>query len=272
MPDLACQPLNLQCILGVHRGLPSGHTMDDAIRHKESSLMPFSHVWLLLATLTSAPLFARSQAASLPANAEEADFAQLHHYRAQNATHTPAHARRVVFLGDSITEYWGLHSGTWFEQPEWLNRGIGGQTTQQLLLRERNDALDLHPRAIVIEAGSNDMRLGFSPEAIRDNIASIAELAHAHRVTVFITGMTPVCDCVRPLTGLRTVERIHHLNALLQQLCREQHWTYLDFNTPLTGPGGFMRRELTVDGVHPNSDGYKLLEPVVFEALRDYRK
>ena len=233
--------------------------------------MPLPRALLLLATLAFAPLFSRSQTAPLPANSEETDFAQLHHYRAQNAALPTAHAKRVVFLGDSITEYWGLHSGTWFAPPQWLNRGIGGQTTQQLLLRERNDALDLHPRAIVIEGGGNDMRLGFSPEAIRDNIASIAELARAHRVTVFIAGMAPVCDCVRPLTGLRTVERIHRLNALLQQLCREQHWTYLDFNTPLADADGLMRKELTVDGVHPNTDGYKLLEPVVLEALHDYR-
>jgi lysophospholipase L1-like esterase len=237
--------------------------------------MEFIRVLPLFALLALTPALAQTSirvSAAVPAaNGEETDFAQMHHYRDANAALSSAAARRVVFLGDSITQYWGWHNGTWFPQKEWINRGIGGQTTQQLLLRERHDALDLHPDAMVIEGGANDMRLGFSPEAIRDNVATIAELARAHGITVFIAGMTPVCDCVRPLTGLRTVDRIHRLNALLQQLCREQHWVYLDFNTPLAAPDGLMRKELTVDGVHPNDAGYKLLEPVVNQALRAYR-
>jgi len=225
----------------------------------------------ILLFLALAPSCLYAQAPPAAVNSEEADFAQLHRYHAANAALPSPQAPRVVFLGDSITEYWGSRNGTWFAQPEWINRGIGGQTTQQLLLRERNDALDLHPQAIVLEGAANDMRLGFSPETIRDNIASMAELARARGITVFIAAMTPVCDCVRPLTGLRTVDRIHHLNALLQQLCHENHWGYLDFNTPLAAPDGLMRKELTVDGVHPNAEGYKLLAPVVLKALTAYR-
>jgi lysophospholipase L1-like esterase len=198
-----------------------------------------------------------------PPNAASSDFAQLGRYRAANATA----AARVVFLGDSITEYWGTRSGTWFRHHGWVNRGIGGQTTAQLLLRERNDMLALHPKAVVLEGGGNDMRLGFSAEEIRDNLLTMGELAEYHHIAVFITRMTPVCDCVRPLTGLRTVENIRRLNRLLDEMCKDKHWTLVDLNAPLADSDGKMQASLTVDGVHPNNEGYALLAPVVERAL-----
>jgi len=229
-------------------------------------LDPFRLVVVLLAASSL-----HAQTALSPANSKAADFAQLHHYRAANGALPQPNTSRVVFLGDSLTEYWGSRSGTWFSNPQWINRGIGGQTTQQLLLRERDDAIALRPRALVIEGASNDMRLGFTPEAIRDNIITLAEVAQAHHVRVYIASMTPVCDCMRPLTGARTVERIHQLNVLLKALCHEHHWQYLDLNTALADANGRMREELTVDGVHPNDAGYKLLTPIVLRALRAYR-
>jgi len=209
---------------------------------------------------------ATSQTAT-PANAAAADFAQLARYRDANK----GTSAKVVFLGDSITDYWGSHSGTWFPHSGWVNRGIGGQTTSQLLLRERNDALNLHPKAIVLEGAGNDMRLGWAPEEIRDNLLTMGELAQAHHVAVFVAKMTPVCDCYRPLTGLRSVESIRALNTLLEAMCREHHWTLIDLWTPLAGPDGLMQKSLTVDGVHPNDAGYALLAPVVEKALKQYR-
>ncbi|WP_052200884.1 GDSL-type esterase/lipase family protein [Terriglobus sp. TAA 43] len=205
---------------------------------------------------------------TLPANSADADFSQSRRYR-DDDLHAKA---RVVFLGDSIMDYWGSHNGKWFSYTGWINRGIGGQTTQQLLLRERHDVLDLHPQAVVLEGGSNDMRLGFSPEEIRDNILSMGELAQANGLKVYVVQMTPVCDCVRPLTGLRTVEHIHHLNELLVAMAQKKHWDVLDFNSPLEDAEGKMRAELTVDGVHPNDRGYELLAPVVERALVRYTK
>jgi lysophospholipase L1-like esterase len=220
----------------------------------------------MAALLLSIAIAGHSQTSS-PANAAASDFAQLSRYRAANA----GLSARVVFLGDSITDYWGSHSGTWFKHKGWINRGIGGQTTAQLLLRERNDVLALHPEAVVLEGAGNDMRLGFSPEEIRDNLLTMGELAEHHHIAVFVARMTPVCDCVRPLTGLRTVERIRQLNNLLSDMCREKHWTLIDLNTPLAGPDGRMKASLTVDGVHPNDDGYALLAPVIEQALARYR-
>jgi lysophospholipase L1-like esterase len=204
-------------------------------------------------------------------NSAEADFAQTSHYRDANLKLLQAGTKiTVVFLGDSITERWGVLSGKWFEESGWINRGIGGQTTAQLLLRERDDALDLHPSAIVLEAGSNDMRLGFTPEAIRDHFLTMGELAQAHRVAVFVATMTPTCDCFRPLSGPRTVEQIHHLNELLAAMCTEKHWVLIDINTPLSDTSGHMRRELTVEGVHPNDAGYALIAPPMEQALHAY--
>ena len=205
---------------------------------------------------------------TLPANSAEADFSQSRRYQDAN-TNVKA---RVVFLGDSIMDYWGSHNGKWFTYAGWINRGIGGQTTQQLLLRERHDVLNLHPQAVVLEGASNDMRLGFSPEEIRDNLLSMGELAQANGLKVFVAEMTPVCDCVRPLTGLRTVEHIHHLNELLIAMAQKKHWDVLDFNSPLADAEGKMRAELTVDGVHPNDRGYELLAPVVERVLARYTK
>jgi lysophospholipase L1-like esterase len=222
---------------------------------------------LALLIFLSGLTLAQTEQPAVPSNSAAADFAQAARYRRVNL----GVSAQVVFLGDSIFDYWGSRQGTWFSYPGWINRGIGGQTTHQLLLRERHDALDLHPKAIVLEGGSNDMRLGFSPEEIRDNILSMGELAESHGIRVFVVEMTPVCDCIRQLTGLRTVARIRQLNNLLAAICTEKHWELLRFNAPLADANGLMRAEMTVDGVHPNAAGYALLAPIVKRSLVRYR-
>lgn len=217
-------------------------------------------------------LYSSSLAQSPATNSAEADFAQLGHYRDANLRLLQSGTEiKVVFLGDSVTERWGSLSGKWFADPGWVNRGIGGQTTSQLLLRELDDALNLHPAAIVLEAGSNDMRLGFTPETIRDHLLTMGELAQAHNIAVFVTTMTPTCDCFRALSGLRTVSRIHDLNQLLAVMCQKRHWTLIDINSPLADASGLMRKELTVEGVHPNDAGYALIQPQIERALHAYR-
>ncbi|MBS1813288.1 MAG: capsular biosynthesis protein [Acidobacteria bacterium] len=207
-----------------------------------------------------------------PSNSAAADFPQLARYRAANASLRSTGQRvRVVFLGDSITDYWGHRAGKWFAHSGWINRGIGGQTTAQLLLREQKDALELQPQAVVLESGGNDMRLGFVPAEIRDRIKTMGELAELHHVKVFVTAMTPVCDCFRQLTGLRTPERITELNVLLRDLCAEEHWTFINAADVLKDSKGLMRKDLTWDGVHPNDAGYALMKPVYEAALARYR-
>jgi lysophospholipase L1-like esterase len=223
----------------------------------------------MLRSLAALVLLTLAAPAQTPAKtAAAADFPESAHYREANRDVLRVNRRvRVVFFGDSILEYWGLHAGTWFVNPGWLNRGIGGQTTAQLLLRENDDVLKLHPGAVFLEGGSNDMRLGFSPEEVRDRFESMGELAHAHHIAVFVATMTPTCDCVSQVTGLRTVERIHELNNLLETMCRRHGWALVNLNTPLSDPTGHMRRELTVDGVHLNDQGYAMIAPIVEKAL-----
>jgi lysophospholipase L1-like esterase len=206
------------------------------------------------------------------ANSAEADFAQTGRYAEANHSLLKSGARiTVVFLGDSITDYWGSRSGKWFSEEGWINRGIGGQTTAQLLLREQADAIDLHPSAIVLEGGSNDMRLGFSPEEIREHFVTMGELAEAQHIAVFVETMTPTCDCFRSISGLRTVERIRQLNELLAAMCTKRAWTLIDVGSPLADASEHMRKNLTVDGVHPNDAGYALMAPRVEQALKAYR-
>lgn len=247
--------------------------------------MSIIRAWLLFPSLllgsasflgAAAPTAQQSERCPLahaPAvNSAAADFAQFAHYHRDNQKllANPEYPARVVFLGDSILERWGRDAGVWFQEAGWINRGIGGQTTSQMLLRERSDVLDLRPRVVVLEGGANDMRLGFSPQQIRDNFASMGELAQLHDIRVFIATMTPVCDCVRPLTGLRTVPRIAELNSFLKDLCRRRHWTLIDLNPVLADAHGLMRAQYTSDGVHPTSAGYALLAPVIVHALRKY--
>jgi lysophospholipase L1-like esterase len=230
---------------------------------------------LLLAmflTIPASTLSLQVSAHDTPVKSMTTDLTQSERYRTANQkilkTGVPV---RVVFLGDSIMDYWGSRSGTWFSNSGWINRGIGGQATAQLLQRIQSDAINLHPQAIALEGASNDMRSGFSPEAIRDNLLSMGKLAQAHHIAVFVASMIPVCDCYSSLTGLRTVRRIDYFNTLLRQMCRERYWTFIDLNKPLRDKKGLMRKELTTDGVHPNDEGYRILAPVVLKALHRYQ-
>jgi len=189
-------------------------------------------------------------------------------YAAQNAL---VHDARVVFLGDSITDYWGRRNGHWFPYRGWLNRGIGGQTTTQMLEREDEDVLALKPAAVVLEGGNNDMRLGSTPEAIRDNFLRLAEAAEARHIQIFIAAMTPVCDCFKPVAGLRSVASITKLNRLLAELCQAHGWSFIDLHAPLTDSEGRMQKRFTVDGVHPNDAGYAQIGPVLVRALHQFQ-
>lgn len=227
---------------------------------------------LVAFTLTVGPFRASAQSPLPAPNSAVADFPDLQRYRESNiALKESGVTVRVVFLGDSIIDYWGSRSGKWFEYSGWINRGIGGQTTAQLLLRIQDDVLALQPRAVVLEGGSNDMRLGFTPQEIRNRVLTMGELVRAHGIDVFVASMTPTCDCFQPVSGLRTVERIRELNQLLAEMCTANHWTLIDLNSPLSDNESHMKRELTVEGVHPNDQGYALLAKVVERSLQKYR-
>ncbi|HTM50273.1 MAG TPA: SGNH/GDSL hydrolase family protein [Bryobacteraceae bacterium] len=176
---------------------------------------------------------------------------------------------RVVFLGDDITEMWGRGKSKFFPGKPYLNRGIAGQTTPQMLVRFRQDVIGLKPKVVVIQGGSNDLA-GYSGPAtegtISENIMSMAELAKAHGIRVVLASVTPVCDCVKNLTERRPPGKIIGLNGWLKGYAASSGSVYLDYYSALA-QGRAMKRELTGDGLLPNDAGYALMAPLAEQAI-----
>lgn len=200
------------------------------------------------------------------------DWPQLAHYRAENALlAAPAPgARRVVFFGDSITESWGRAAGSrFFPGLPYLNRGVSGQTTAQMLLRFRQDVIDLRPTAVLILAGTNDIagNTGVATQAmIEDNLRSMAELAKAHGIRVILASLLPVSDYPwRP--GLRPAQKVRDLNAWIAQYARTIGATYLDYYAALANADGGMDPVFAEDGVHPSAAGYAVMAPLAQHAI-----
>lgn len=201
-----------------------------------------------------------------------ADWPQLSRYRADNAA-LPAPAkgeRRVVFYGDSITDGWGRVQGTtFFPGKPYVNRGISGQTTAQMLLRFRQDVIELKPAAVVILAGTNDIagNTGVATQAmIEDNLQSMAELARAQGIRVVLASVLPVGDYPwRP--GLQPADKVRRLNAWIRDYARRSGATYLDYWSALANAQGGMDAKLAADGVHPTPAGYAVMAPLAQKAI-----
>lgn len=200
-----------------------------------------------------------------------ADWPQLGRYRDDNAKlgTAPAGEHRVVFFGDSITDGWGRYHGKFFPDMPWLNRGIGGQTTPQMLVRFRQDVLSLHPEAVVILAGINDIAGNTGPESlntIEDNFRSMVALARAEHVRVLLCSVLPAAQFPwHP--GVDPRQEVVALNTWLQQFAAEQHAGYLNYYPALVGPDGGMKPGISSDGVHPNDQGYAIMEPLARAAV-----
>ncbi len=181
---------------------------------------------------------------------------------------------RVVFMGNSITEGWGTISPSFFTGKPYINRGIGGQTTPQMLLRFRADVIKLKPKLVVILAGTNDIAGNTGPstlEMIEDNIFSMAELAKSNGIKVVICSVLPVYDYPwKP--GLNPADKIISLNKSLQNYAIKNKLVYLDYHTSMKDDRNGLKTEYTGDGVHPNELGYQVMatlaEKAIAEALR----
>lgn len=210
------------------------------------------------------------------------DFGGFYRYAAANeALAAPKPGEdRVVFFGDSITDNWSKPEyGGFFPGRPYVNRGIGGQTTAQMLLRFRADVLELSPRAVVILAGTNDVAGNAGPATpaqIQDNLASMAELARLHGVRVVLASLLPVSDDKRDANGqpvTRTRQRppatLRELNAWLSGYAAQNGHVYLDYFSATADASGLLRPELNDDGLHPNAKGYAVMAPLAEKAIAE---
>ncbi|MDQ2949209.1 MAG: SGNH/GDSL hydrolase family protein [Acidobacteriota bacterium] len=178
---------------------------------------------------------------------------------------------RVVFLGDSITDAWRLNE--YFPDRDFVNRGISGQTTSQMLGRMKPDVTDLHPAAVLILAGTNDLARGTSVGMVETNITAICDLADFHHVKVILSTVLPVSDYHKSenpayeMTRQRPPELIRSLNSWMQSFCAQRNYTFLDYYSEMVDASGFMKADLANDGLHPNSGGYRIMAPLALAAI-----
>lgn len=200
------------------------------------------------------------------------DWPQINRYKAANAEVPPLgkNENRVVFMGDSITDVWKL--AEYFPGKPYINRGISGQTTPQMLIRFRPDVVALKPRAVVILAGTNDIASNTGPmtlEMIEDNYASMADLAKANRIKVIFASVLPIHDYGRTkVSERRSPEQILKLNEWLKSYCKANGHTYLDYFSRTIDEKGMLKAELANDGLHPNAEGYKVMAPLAEAAIQ----
>ena len=178
---------------------------------------------------------------------------------------------RVVFLGDSITDGWRLNE--YFGDRDFVNRGIGGQITGEMLGRMLADVVNLHPQAVLILAGTNDLARGVPLLAIENNLTMIADLADYYKIKVIFASVLPVSDYhkdVNPnyeMTKQRSPSLIRSLNGWMHSLASDRGYTYLDYFAAMVDDAGMLKPDLADDGLHPNSAGYRIMAPLALEAI-----
>jgi lysophospholipase L1-like esterase len=202
------------------------------------------------------------------------DWGEFARYRDADAKLPPPAPgeQRVVFFGDSITDMWNL--AEYFPGKPYVNRGIGGQTTPQMLLRFRRDVIDLKPAAVVILAGTNDIAGNTGPMTIsdiEDNYASMAELARVHNIRVIFSSVLPVSNYTPQAQKFfyqRPPEKILELNRWLKSYCAANNDVYLDYFNAMVDDKGLLKHGISEDGLHPNAAGFKIMAPLAETAIQ----
>ncbi len=180
---------------------------------------------------------------------------------------------RIVFFGDSITDFWRLNE--YFPGKDYVNRGISGQTTGEMLQRFQADVIGLQPSAVLILAGVNDIARGIPLTAIEANLTSLFELASLHKIAVILASVLPVNDAGRAVdpnyarTGLRPPATIFQIDAWMERLCHERGCTFLDYYAKMVDGKAQLQTKLSDDGLHPNSDGYRVMAPLAQAAIAE---
>jgi lysophospholipase L1-like esterase len=216
-------------------------------------------------------------ACCLPGNAQALanqlqDWNMLGRYHAANEAlkKQPADPKRVVFMGDSITDIWKLADQ--FPGKPYVNRGIGGQTTPQMLVRMYPDVIDLKPAAMAILGGTNDIAHNTGPETltmIEENIQAITELAQVHGIRVILCSVTPISDYGRaPQSAQRPPTDILKINAWMKDYAAKVHAIYADYFAALVDDKGMLKDGFSMDGLHPNQKGFDLMAPVIEAAIQ----
>jgi lysophospholipase L1-like esterase len=168
-----------------------------------------------------------------------------------------------------MTEFWGKYGSRFFPGKPYVNRGISGQTTAQMVARFRQDVIDLHPRAVVILGGTNDIAGNtgqMTPEMTEANWQTMADLAKENGVRVIFASLTPSTE-FNWHKGIKPAEKIRMLNTWLRQYCADHSLTYLDYYSVLSNADGGMKEDLSADGVHANPKGYTLMAPLAQAAI-----
>mgnify|MGYP003676717386 CR=1 FL=1 len=181
---------------------------------------------------------------------------------------------RVVFMGNSITEKWVMFHGKFFTENNYIGRGISGQTSSQMLVRFKPDVVNLNPEVVVIHAGTNDIAGNRGPitvPEIADNIFSMAELAKANNIKVVLASVLPASSYSWS-PSIEPIEKINELNALIKAYAKKNHLVYLDYYSPMVNEEKGLKKEYGRDTVHPNLDGYAVMEPLVKEAIKEALK
>jgi acyl-CoA thioesterase I len=227
-------------------------------------------MWSLACSLFVAALGAVAPWAAMAAP-NTTDFPALATYREadQALRAAPTDPRRVVFMGDSITEFWDKPHKQLFANPAYVNRGISGQTTQQMLLRFRQDVIELKPAAVVILAGTNDVAGNTGPASVEDicgNLASMAELARTHGVKVVLATLVPAA-AYPWAKDVQPIGKIGAINAWIRDYAARKGLTLVDYFAVMNDGRGGLRPELSGDGVHPNAAGYAIMQQTLVASL-----
>ncbi|OGS65652.1 MAG: acylhydrolase [Flavobacteria bacterium GWA2_35_26] len=200
------------------------------------------------------------------------DWANLAKYETQNNQLPPKQSgeKRIVLMGDSITEFWSQIQPEFFTNTSYINRGISGQTTPQMLIRFRPDVLNLHPDVVVILAGVNDIAGNTGPttnDAIFGNIISMVELAKANAIKVILCSVLPANNFYwRP--NEKAAETIIQLNQLIQSYAKEHDIPYVDYHSAMADAKNGLPKEFSEDSVHPNLKGYQTMQPLLEKAVQ----
>lgn len=204
---------------------------------------------------------------SLIASAQK-DWANFGRY--EKANREVMKSADAVFMGNSITDGWYSNDPVFFQANNFLGRGISGQTTSEMLVRFRQDVINLKPKAVIILAGTNDIAENngyISLENIMGNIVSMAELAKMNKIRVFLCSVLPVYKYPWKQGIVEPAEKIKKLNNMIKTYCEKNAATYVDYYTKLVDERGGLPEKYAADGVHPNNDCYKIMEDIVLRTL-----